>query len=163
MRLLDSPTVKLLPVVGLSLLLSACTNGISQQKSAPPVSYADVEKNMKGAVGKNVIWIGKQLESHTIRDGQGKIVERTRTYLLQVPSATGDDLKWFVVDEETAKHTDAAEKLDRTPGDSEIKKISGTISTLTRIKFYVNGQQREADVPLISNATVDAPDNAAKK
>ena len=178
MRSLNSPAMRFLPLTGLCLMLSSCIDGFSLQKTAGPVSYAEVEKNMKGAVGMKVIWIGKELESKTTSDLQHKTVEETGTYLLQ-PSASVGDLKWFVVDYLTAKRTDAAKQLDQAqivlrskrpePGnqystsvDPELRKISGKISKLLTITVHVNGSQRQAEVPSISNATVDAPDTSTK-
>ena len=57
------------------LTLSACISGPSQQNAAGPLPYADVKKNMKANIGKRAVWVGKEMESKTIRDAQGKIVQ----------------------------------------------------------------------------------------
>lgn len=147
--------------------LAACVSGLSQQKAAAPVSYADVQRNMKAAIGKRVVWVGKEMESKIMRDAQGKIVEKSRTYLLQAPSPADEDftrsLNLFVVDDITAQRTAAASKLDETSGDPGIRKLSGTISKLTTVKYYIDSSQREGQFPFISNVTIDAPDATAKK
>src|ERR1039457_1504449 len=125
MRISNRLTQEVISVVAVCAMLCGCTPGGSQQKPTEPLSYADVEKNPKAAIGKKVVWAGQEMEYRVSSDAQGK-TETSRTYLLQSPPPSGGDFKFFVVHEETSQKTEGAKKL----GEGDIRKISGTISKM---------------------------------
>lgn len=158
MRISSLLNPELISVAAVSMMLCGCTPGVRQQKSAEPLSYSDVERNPKAAIGQKVVWAGHEMEYRVSSDAQGK-TETSTTYLLQSPPPPGSDLKFFVVHEETSQKTEAAKRL----GERDNRKISGTISKMVTRTVSMSGVRQELEVPFISNATVDAADNAAKK
>ena len=62
----------------------------------------------------------------------------------------------FAVEGE-AKETDAARQLSRTPGDQNIRRVTGTVSGVGELTVNINGQPKSVRVPKLTNTTLDAP------
>ena len=112
-------------------------------------------------VGKRVAWTGKKMFNKTTYAPSGAMESE---YAFMIMSGVGVQIFGVRTNKGPAEppNTEAADKLYRTPGDPEIRKVIGTVSKETA-EFVNSADGTVLKGPLLTDAVFDAPDAETKK
>lgn len=119
------------------------------------VSLVDVQKDLTKFVGRKTCWVGRQVGSSTVRDAQGRIEERTSTWMMLDHKRSVVPEQVFAADESQTKSTDAATKAYNTPGDRGERLVCGTIKGSKEGSVTVDNVTRKVQAPFLANTTLD--------
>jgi hypothetical protein len=119
------------------------------------VSLVEALKQPTKFTGKRACWVGHNMAYSTVRGADGRVEERTSTWMGLDEEKSVMPEQVFAVDELRAKRTDSATKADNTSGDRGDGLVCGTIKGAKEVNVQVGGENRKVQVPYLADVTLD--------
>ncbi|MBI3797278.1 MAG: hypothetical protein HY268_09980 [Deltaproteobacteria bacterium] len=119
------------------------------------VSLIEVLKEPTKFVGQRACWVGHNMGYSTVRGADGRVEERTSTWMALDDKKSVVPEQTFVADEIQAKRTDVATKADNTSGDRGDRLACGTLKGSKDVSIDVGSEKRKIQAPLLADVTFD--------
>ena len=127
------------------------------------LSYDGVVGNPEAVKGRQISWLGSSAGNLETKTADGKIESSITLYVVQPAPAQVSERRYFAVDRRARPTVTAAAQSIDSATDNRTVQVTGVIAgavevPLTMLNPFVNDLTKKAKVPLVSQATIDAPE-----